>query len=400
MALIAEGRLAEAWRLFRQTNPLPGVCGRVCYHPCEIACNRKNFDEVVSVAALERFVADACFDREEEISITERRPEQIAIVGSGPAGLSCAYFLVQAGFAVTVFEAEAQLGGMLRVGIPSYRLPRAVLDNEIERIQKRGVVFRANTRIGSDLDLEKLWQRHDAIFIATGAHFSHLLGISGEFEPGVLTGLDFLKRVNKNERAELGKRVLVIGGGNTAIDAARTARRLGAYPTLVYRRTRAEMPAIPEEIEEAEHEGIEFLFLAAPQAIQRTAQTLDVTLIRMQLGHPEANGRRQPVPIPHSEFVIHTETLIKAIGEAPDLSFLEESLETSAGIVMSHPQSLLQRAGVFLGGDAGTGPSTVVQAIASGRGAAQAIQNYLKDDWSVRKKLKLEEATKLNWDYF
>ena len=400
MALVGEGRFVEAWKLFRETNPFPGVCGRVCYHPCETACNRKNFDETVSVAALERLVADECFDLDDEILISERRPERVAIVGSGPAGLACSYFLARAGYSVTVFEAESELGGMLRVGIPAYRLPRAVLDNEIERILSLGVEFKSRTRIGTDIDLEKLWQRYDALFVATGAHRSKSLDIPGENEPGVLSGLEFLKSVNAGNSVQLGQRVLVIGGGNTAIDAVRTARRLGTHPALVYRRTRAEMPAIPEEIEEAEHEGIAFIFLAAPESIKRIDHQLEVTFIRMKLGEPDVKGRRRPVPIPHSEFVLQADSVIKAVGEDPDLSFVEESLETSAGIVMSYPQSLLRCAGVFLGGDARTGPSTVVQAIASGKEVAHAIQRYLRNDRSTRASQKREEAKQLNLDYF
>lgn len=407
LGLISEGRFVEAWQLIRENNPFPGICGRVCPHPCEAACNRKGYDEALSIAALERLAADECFDLHDEISKIERRSERVAIVGSGPAGLSCAYFLAKAGYPVKIFEAESEPGGMLRLGIPRYRLPRDVLDKEIEEIARWGVDFKVNTRIGRDL--ERLWEQHDAVFLATGAHRSRPLGIPGE--ELALTGLEFLKAVNLSlspstkEGGELplgqglGRRVLVIGGGNTAMDAARTALRLGAQPVIVYRRTREEMPAIAEEIEEAEHEGIEFVFLAAPRAIRRLNKHLEVEFICMELGEPDASGRRRPIPIPNSEFVMRADSVLKAVGEEPELSFLSESLETSEGIVITRSQGLLERAGIFLGGDAQTGPSTVIQAIASGKEAARAIQRYLQGEREPKYR-ELEKALRLNFDYF
>jgi 2-oxoacid:acceptor oxidoreductase delta subunit (pyruvate/2-ketoisovalerate family) len=395
MSLVAEGRYRDAWRLFRQTSPLPGVCGRVCYHPCESACNRKDFDEALSVAAIERFVADECFDLEDEIPSRARRTERVAVVGSGPAGLTCAYFLAKDGYSVTVFEAESEPGGMLRVGIPPYRLPREILDREIELIARWGVEFTVNTRIGRDMDLEKLWEQHDAVFIATGAHRSRPLGIPGE--ELALTGLEFLKTINVGRSVQIGTKVLVIGGGNTAMDAARTALRLGARPVVVYRRTREEMPAIPEEIEEAEHEGIQFEFLAAPKAIRRLNGQLEIQFIRMQLGEPDKSGRRRPVPIPGSEFALRADAVLKAVGEEPELPFLSQSLETSAGIIIDRSQEL--RTGIFIGGDAQTGPSTVVQAIGAGKEAARAIHGFLRGERKP-KAVKLEEALRVNLSYF
>ncbi|MCL6642256.1 MAG: FAD-dependent oxidoreductase [Candidatus Bipolaricaulota bacterium] len=397
LSLVSEGRYEEAWRLFRQTSPLPGVCGRVCYHPCETRCNRKDFDEALSIASLERFVADACFDLEDKISDRPKRSEKIAIVGSGPAGLTCAYFLAKDGYAVTVFEAASQPGGMLRLGIPSYRLPREVLDREIELIARWGVEFRTNTKIGQDIDIEKLWEQYDALFVATGAHHSRALSIPGE--EFALTGLEFLKAVNAGQTVNIGKRTLIIGGGNTAMDCARTALRLGAQPLVVYRRTRAEMPAIAEEIEEAEHEGVQFEFLAAPTAICRRDGKLEVHCVRMQLGEPDRSGRRRPVPIPGSDFRILTDSVLKAVGEEPDLSFLSEHLETSEGIVMERAQGLLERAGIFIGGDAQTGPSTVAQAMRSGRETAYAIMRFLRGERKP-KAPQLDEALRVNFSYF
>jgi len=391
LTLLAEQRTAEAWQRIKAENPLPGVCGRVCFHPCETACNRKHLDEAVSIQALERFIADAFLDLRPDAARVACRGQRVAIVGSGPAGLSCAYFLAQDGYSVTIYEAESKPGGMLRVGIPPYRLPREVLEKEIQDITALGVQFQLKTRIGFDVDLEKLWQSHDALFIATGAHRSRPLHIRGEEQAGVITGLDFLKAVNAGRRIHLGQRVFVIGGGNTAMDAARTALRLGATPTVVYRRTRAEMPAISEEIEQAEHEGIEFVFLAAPQAIRRSNGGLQVTFSKMELGKPDESGRRQPRVIPGSEFVREADSLITAVGEEPELSFLTESVETSAGIVMSHPKNVLEREGIFLGGDAQRGPSTVIEAIASGKEAARAIRRYLRKE-RVKREHKAEEA--------
>ncbi|MCS6935967.1 MAG: NAD(P)-binding protein [Candidatus Bipolaricaulota bacterium] len=404
LALVAEGRLTEAWKTIRENNPFPGITGRVCAHPCEAYCNRKEFDEPIAIAALERHVADEAFALHDEPPSGERRREKIAIVGSGPAGLSCAYFLAKQNYPVTIYEAESQPGGMLRLGIPSYRLPRDVIDKEIDDIVRLGVEIKTGYRVGRDIDLERLWASYDALFIATGAYRSRPLGIPGEELPGVLAGLDVLKAINTGRKISLGERVLVIGGGNTAMDAARTALRLGARVTVIYRRTRAEMPAIPEEIAQAEAEGVEFLFLAAPQKIERVHGRLRVHLIRMQLGEPDKSGRRRPVPLPNSEFVLEADALLKAIGEDPDLDFLAEELETSEGIVIHNERGRLSRAGIFLGGDARTGPSTVVEAIADGKAASKAIQRYLRSPSRTASALLPErfapEKIKLNTSYF
>lgn len=408
LTLITEGKIAEAWALIKEANPFPGICGRVCYHPCEAACNRKNYDEPVAIQALERFVADACFDLQPPLPRVEKKAERVAIVGSGPAGLTCAYFLAREGFQVTIFEAESQPGGMLRVGIPPYRLPREVLDREIEAIAQWGVEFKLNTRIGEEVSLETLRQQYDAVFLATGAHRSRLLGIPGE--ELAQAGLEFLKTINRGEREQArhlnGRKVLVIGGGNTAMDVARTVLRLGAQPVVVYRRTRLEMPAIAEEIEEAEQEGVEFLFLTTPQAIRRREGKLEVESIRLQLGEPDASGRRRPVPIKGSEFVLEAGAVLTAIGEEPDLTFLATSLpdtdrdrevETGVGVLSLQGE----QEGLFLGGDALTGPGTVVQAIAAGKKAAHMISRYLQAGQEEAKPpSELLSFELLNLDYF
>jgi NADPH-dependent glutamate synthase beta subunit-like oxidoreductase len=411
LTLISDGKFIEAYHLIREENPLPGICGRVCYHPCEAACNRGEFDEAVSIRALERFVADVAFDEGGEkpkgkLKADRRKPAaqaaKIAIVGSGPAGLACAYFLAREGFSATIYEAEPEPGGMLRVGIPPYRLPREVLDREIEAIARLGVEFELKCRVGQDMGLEELWERYNAVFVATGAHLSRPLRVEGEDEPGVMAGLEFLKLVNAGHSVELGEQVLVIGGGNTAIDAARTALRLGAKVKIVYRRTKAEMPAHPEEIEEAEGEGIEFLFLAAPTKISPADGVLEVEFIRMELGEADESGRRRPIPIPGSEFSLKATTLLKAIGEEPSLPPVEDESEVVVG--NPYPDVLLKRAGVFLGGDAKSGPSTVVEAIASGKENAWEIIRYLHQAQALGGERRLPEEKLafecINLDYF
>jgi len=401
LTLISEGKFLEAYNLIREENPLPGICGRVCYHPCEAACNRAEFDEAVSIRALERFVSDvACEEGSSPKPSSARKGRKIAIVGSGPAGLACAYFLAREGFPSVIYEAEPEPGGMLRVGIPPYRLPREVLDREIEAIAGLGVEFQLGLRVGQDIGLEELYERYDALFIATGAHCSRPMKIEGEDEPGVMAGLEFLKLVNAGHSLDVGKHVLVIGGGNTAIDAARTALRLGAEVKIVYRRTRSEMPAHPEEIEEAEQEGIELIFLAAPKKIQREGGALEVEFIRMELGEPDESGRKRPVPIEGSEFSLRADLLIKAIGEEPSLPQVEGESKVTVG----NPHALLQRAGVFLGGDALSGPSTVVEAIASGKEKAFEIIRYLREAQALGGERRLPEEKlsfeRINLDYF
>ncbi len=365
IALILKGKFHEAWELLRQTNPFPGITGRVCHHPCELECNRREFDEPLSIRLLERLAADEGSKGFRPPRI-EPRPERVAIVGSGPAGLSCAHFLALQGYRVTVFEAEPKPGGMLRLGIPEYRLPREVLDREISLVEALGVEIRTGVRIESLEELEDF----DAIFLATGLTKSRELEIPGIATEGVLHGLEFLKKVNLGEPVELGQRVAVIGGGNTAMDAARVALRLGAKPMVIYRRTRAEMPAIAEEIEAAEEEGIELRFLAAPVELLSTNGKLKgVKLVRMELGEPDESGRRKPIPVEGSEFELEVDNLILAIGEAPDLSFLPQGLRLREGRVEGK---------IFAGGDVATGAGTVVDAIASGRRAAEAIHRYLQ----------------------
>jgi NADPH-dependent glutamate synthase beta subunit-like oxidoreductase len=259
--LLRQDRIDEALDLLLRENPMPAVTGRVCHHPCEIGCNRQHFDEAVAVHSIERAMGDEILSRSHPGAPARSRDERIAIVGAGPAGLAAAYHLARLGYAVTVYDEADEAGGMLRQGIPAYRLPREVLDRQIERYEAMGIELRTGVRLEGPGARDEL-SGYDAVFLATGAHRGRPLGVPGEDGPGVIPGLEFLKAVNRGERPDLGHRVAVIGGGNTAMDCARTALRLGSEPFVVYRRTRDEMPAIPQEVEEAMAEGIEFVFLA------------------------------------------------------------------------------------------------------------------------------------------
>ena len=368
--LIREEKLLDAWRLIKETSPFPGVCGRVCPHPCEKECNRAKYDEAMSIHALERMLADyALSEKVSDKPSAQTKKERIAVVGSGPAGLSCAYFLAKEGYQVTVFEALPEIGGMLRVGIPKYRLPRKVLDKEIADIKNLGVTFKTDARIK---DINEL-KDYDAVFVGTGAHISRKLDVPGEKSDGVISGTEFLRKLNLDGKSKIGKNVIVVGGGNTAIDAARSAIRLGAKATIVYRRTRDEMPAVEEEIEAAGKEGIKIVYLAAPTKITAQGGKIkEVEFVRMKLGAPDASGRKRPVPIKGSTFKMKADTVITAIGESSDLSLLPKDVK------LTEKGSKAKGIQVFGGGDAVTGAGRVVDAIASGRRAAQSIIAYLQ----------------------
>ncbi|MDI7274927.1 MAG: FAD-dependent oxidoreductase, partial [Anaerolineae bacterium] len=304
---------------------------------------------------------------------------RIAIVGAGPAGLSCAYHLARLGHEPTVYEAENEVGGLLRHAIPAYRLPRAVLDREVSNVESLGVRFELNSRLGDNLSPERL-READAVFLAMGQGLSRPLGVPGEEAVGVLSGLGLLRRVAGGERPELGRRVVVIGGGNTAVDAARTAIRLGAQVTVVYRRTASQMPAIAEEVEAAEAEGVEFRYLAAPaQVLVAEGRLRGLRCQAMRLGEPDASGRERPVPVPGSEFEVLADTVIAAVGQELDARALAGlSLRVEAGRVPIDEGAATAVRGVFAGGDAATGEGTVAQAIGSGKRAALAIDSWLR----------------------
>jgi heterodisulfide reductase subunit A-like polyferredoxin len=385
VALIAAGKFKEALKLIKRDNPFPIVCGRVCNHPCEEACKRAEVDEPIDIMHLKRFVADLDLNDETRFvpEVKEKIGKRVAVIGAGPAGLTAAYYLAIEGYDIDVFEALPVAGGWLAVGIPEYRLPKDVLKAEIRVIEEIGVKIHLNTRIGKDISFEKLRQDYDALFIGCGTVLSSKLDVPGEELEGVVHGVDYLRRVNLGEKVSLGKRVAVIGGGNVAMDAVRTAVRTGSQEVFIlYRRSRAEMPASPEEIEEALEEGIRMEFLAAPVRIfGENGKVTGIECIRMELGEPDASGRRRPVPIKGSEFTIACDSIVPAIGQAADLSFIPKE----SGIAVNKWNTFDVDAvtfatsvpGVFAGGDNVTGPSTVVKAVFAGKEAAVSIGRYL-----------------------
>ena len=382
--MVKEGKYKEALEIIMEDLPLPGVLGRICPHGCEEACRRCEKDEPVAIRDLKRLAADRCDPRQIKIECLPARPERVAIIGSGPAGLSAAYHLARKGVRSTIFEALPQPGGMLRVGIPEHRLPRKILDREIELITDLGVEIRTNTPLGQDLTVEDLFRKgYKAVYLAMGAHKGIDLGIPGERAKGVRQGVEFLRELNLTGRAEVGKRVAIIGGGNVAIDVARSAVRLGAQEVnIIYRRTKAEMPAWEEERVAAEAEGVTITFLSAPQEVlTEEDRVVGLRCIRMELGEPDSSGRRRPIPVPGSEYEIAVDQLIPAIGQIPDLSALEDV----AGLSFSRWGTAeadtvtyaTGRDGVFAGGDLQTGPWIAIGAVAAGREAAESIVRYL-----------------------
>ncbi|NLX78964.1 MAG: FAD-dependent oxidoreductase [Clostridiales bacterium] len=392
IGLISAGKDRDAMALIMRDNPLPMSIGRVCPHPCESACRRQLADEPISICHLKRYAADKNTDYIPECA--EDTGKRVAVVGAGPAGLSAAYFLRLKGHKVTVFEAQEKAGGMLRYGIPAYRLPKDVLDKEIERIEKMGAEFKYGQKLGKDISLSSLKKEYDAVFLAVGAWKSSSLGCDGEDHPNVLGGIDFLYKAANGEEVKLGKRVAVVGGGNTAIDAARTARRLGAEDvTLIYRRTRAEMPAEKIEIEEAQEEGVNFKFLAVPIAVCDGESCVLLNLQQMTLGEPDATGRCAPVPIEGAVDVESFDTVIAAIGQRVLLDGLDDIELTKRGTIEVDPETYATNIeGVFAGGDAvNRGPDIAVSAIAHGKNAAAAINSYLEDELKpVRKPFYVE----------
>jgi NADPH-dependent glutamate synthase beta subunit-like oxidoreductase/Pyruvate/2-oxoacid:ferredoxin oxidoreductase delta subunit len=371
----------EAFHIFAETTPFPSVCGRVCPHPCETACNRKEKDAAVSINKVERFIGDYALEKgiKPKKLTDETHAEKIAVVGSGPGGMSAAYHLAMRGYPVTVFEAFPKTGGMLRYGIPPYRLPHDILDAEINRILDLGVELKTNTAVGTDVSMDDLRKDYKAIFVAIGAHQGIQLRIEGEDASNVFTGTDFLHRVNTGETIDVGGKVVVIGGGDTAIDAARVSRRLGADVTILYRRTRTEMPAIDEEVVGAMEEGINIEFLAAPAAIHRNnGVATGMKCQRMELGEPDDSGRRRPVPIEGDTFDLDFSCLIAAVSQAPDFKGFEDFIEGRDWIKVDDKFKTKEDS-VYSGGD-NVNLGLVIDAIAHGRVAALAIHEMIKGE--------------------
>ncbi|NOH03436.1 MAG: FAD-dependent oxidoreductase [Chloroflexi bacterium] len=381
VALIAQGKFREAYqRVLDAGVPFVGTLGRVCYHPCETECKRADWDEAVSICALKRFAYDAGTLHAPPKPAPVHYAERVAVIGAGPAGLTAAYNLTLRGYKVTVFDALPAPGGMLAAGIPEYRLPRDVLKDEIETITALGVELKMNTPIGRDggPSLEDLRRDYQAVFMAIGAHGSSRLDVPNEDVQGVFQAVPFLRHLNMGHEAKIGKRVAVIGGGNSAIDAARCALRLGSEVQLVYRRSRVEMPAAAWEVASAEEEGVKLTFLSAPtKVIEKDRRVIGIECIRMELGEPDSSGRRRPVPIPGSEYILDVDTVIAAIGQNVESAGL--GVETKRDRVIVDPLTLETSVkGVFAGGDAVIGPGSVVEAIGAGIQAAESIHRYLR----------------------
>ena len=389
---LAQGKFEEAVKIVLKENPLPLICGRVCDAPCEQKCVAGEWDDPIAIRALKRFLAD--YDMKHGVEPDQKpkpeREECIAIIGSGPAGLTCAYYLALEGYKVTIFESLPVAGGMLAIGIPEFRLPKDVLEYEINRIKKLGVEIKTNSTIGKDISLEKLKEDYKAVFIAIGAHKGLKMKIPNEDAEGVLDAVEFLRDYNLGNDVKIGDKVIVVGGGNSAIDAARVAKRLGKDTSILYRRTKVEMPAIKSEIEEALLEGIDIQFLAAPvNVLSNNGKIEGIECIRMRLSDMDESGRRRPVPIEGSEFEIDVDTLILAISQKPDVSMLvcENGLKVSSWSTLEvDPETLVTNVeGIFAGGDVVSGPNTVTAAMSHGKIAAQMINKYVCGEKLERK---------------
>jgi len=389
---IKEGDYEEALAINREKTPLVGTLGRVCIHPCESNCNRQPYDQSLSIRLLKRFVADfglkSDYDKKRKLNKSTGTADKVAIVGAGPAGLNAAYQLAQKGYGVTIFEALPIAGGMLAVGIPSYRLPRDILNYEIELVKSLGVEIKYNTRVGVDITLDQIQKDgYKAIFIANGLHESATMGCKGEDAgyKGYMPGVEYLRKINLGEKVELGDRIAVIGGGNVAMDCARSAIRLGVKEVnLVYRRSRDEMPANKAEVDAAEEEGVRFHLLANPTCIlDKDGCVSGMQCIRMELGEPDASGRRRPVPVEGSEFILEVDTVIPAIGQVADFCYMTPNcgleLSDRGTLIVDSETMAASREGLFAGGDVVLGARTVIEAIASANRAAEAIDSYLSN---------------------
>ncbi len=390
--LIAAGKFQDALEVIREKVPFPLILGYLCNHPCEEVCRRSQLNEPIAIKALKRFVAERDSGRwRSKIRIPPETGKRIAIVGSGPAGLTAAWFLRKLGHSVTVFEALPEPGGMMRTAIPGYRLPRNILNQEIKDIENIGVKIKINTKIES---LDKLFnQGFNAIFLALGAQDGIKMGLSGENDPRVLDGISLLRSINLGKKVDIGAEVVVVGGGNVAIDVARSTLRIGAKKTtILYRRTREEMPALPEEVEEALKEGVKIRFLVAPREILPERDKLKIECIRMRLGEPDSSGRRRPIPVEGSKIIIKADRLITAIGQRPVVPKNFALSMGKKGTIQADAETMsCSMNGVFAGGDAVSGPASIIEAIQAARYAAISIDKYLGGKGEIDQKFILEE---------
>jgi len=407
LALVAAGRFIDAYNLIKQENPFPAVCGRICTHPCELKCRRSSTDEALAICDLKRFVADYAHKNEKPYKsdiVFPKNGKSVAIIGAGASGLTCGHYLVRIGYQVDVFESQPVAGGVLAFGIPEYRLPKHVLAHEIDLIAESGVNIHLNSEVGKDLNFKDLKIEYDAVYIATGTQFPQKVNIPGENLPGVIHGINFLKDVNLHNPVKIGKTVAIIGGGNTAIDSARTALRLGAKKVIVlYRRTMDVMPAYEIEALEAVAEGVEIMELVAPvQFIEGKGGAVSkVECIRMKLGEFDKSGRRKSVTVEGSNFFIDVDTVIPAVSQYSDLPFIrkDEIGITPWGTFIINDNTLMTTMdGVFAGGDVARGPDTVIQAIADGKKAAISIDKYLGGKGKLNKGKVIEIPDKFDED--
>jgi formate dehydrogenase beta subunit len=397
---IKEGKFDEALAVIREKIPFPSICGFACYAPCEANCGNRQFGEPIAIRALKRAAAEKGGDLwRKNLTIAPETGKRAAVVGAGPSGLSAAYYLAVLGHQVTVLEALDQTGGMMRVGIPAYRLPREALDKEIDYLKEVGVAIKTGRRVASVDELLK--EGYDAVYLACGAHQGAKLGVPGDDLPGVVDGISFLRKVNQGEKVTIGNRVAVIGGGNTAIDAARSAIRLGAKEVeVIYRRTEAEMTAYAEEVGAALFEGAKIEYLAAPLSVAEKNGVLELTLTRMQLGKPDASGRPRPVPVKGSEFKKEYDHIIAAIGQVPVGTQAMGIALTKGDFVQVDAETLTtDKAGVYAGGDVVTGPASIIDAIAQGRRAAESIDQFLGGAGRIDQELAPPEQEIVVMDY-
>ena len=409
VCLIQRGKFKEAVEIIRKDMPFPAICGRVCFSPCEDACARTNVDQAVAIRALKRLVAD--IEREQgrvkPEPIPKTKNEKVAIIGAGPAGLTAAYELAKLGYPVTVFERMPEPGGMMRYCIPEFRLEKFVVANEIAYIQDIGVEIKTGVEFGKDITLESLRNEgYKAIFISIGTQQGMKLKVPGEDLEGVINAVDFLRAVALGKHIDVGEKVAVIGGGNTAIDAARTAKKLGAKEVMIlYRRSRAEMPALPHEVAEAERDGVKIYFLVSPkQIIGENGKVKAVECLRMRLGEPDASGRRRPIPISFSEHKYYVNTVIPAIGQVAEASCIPTELldkEARTPRIKVDPVTMETGIpGVFAGGDIATGPASIIEAVGAGKRAAVSIHLYLTGQDLRKGREDIEETTWVkNWGY-